>query len=331
MRKISLFVFFIFLFLWVSGAYQYQGFDTYIEHETNRVSFSCTTQCILFLGTKWTYDTVTLDGISGEGEVIVGALNNNNQLIPVTAQTVWSNTTHSFLLQNTELGKIPSTTPIALLFSGTFTANTSTIYFSRFSITHKLRSWRKELRTFDTFKPYTINLLKGAKRNGTPLAKIGLYLFLVSSIILYFFNPKTFLRNTFLFWLALWMFIDLRMWVEALQYYINDYTRYITQPIYQKTYRDREDFYSFVDFARDELKKRNIPEWTIINFVTPNTWPFPDSMIYFLYPYDVKVNYTGNDIAATIYYQWIDKDTLGIDSDESTLTVFSDTAFIHFK
>jgi len=161
----------------------------------------------------------------------------------------------------------------------------------------------KDFWTFDTYKPYTINLLKWPMVLGESANYIFYWIFIIWAIVIlikFWRKSEKCKKWLLILWISLWIIYDLRMWLEFIWYYRNDYNTYISKPKYEKIYRDRGDFYAFVDFAKDNLK--DLKQWQEISFYTDNTRPFPWSMIYFLYPYNILVNKNSNKYYIIYWY-----------------------------
>jgi len=133
--------------------------------------------------------------------------------------------------------------------------------------------------------------------------------------------------------LFLWVVYDIRMWLEINNYYKDDYKTYISKPQFEKIYRDRGYFYSFIDFVKEKLPKNYNQE---ISFYTDNKWPFPWSAKYFLYPYKVIINKPSQKIFIVFWYKnaILKNNTLYIDNQKIgkwTVYNFLTWAFIFIK
>ena len=79
--------------------------------------------------------------------------------------------------------------------------------------------------------------------------------------------------------LAVWILLDLRMGSEFLSWVAHDNRTYISVPAGSRTFRDRERFYDFADFAAPFVFDRSS-----YLFFTDREWPYLGNMRYRTYP-----------------------------------------------
>lgn len=304
--KWRMFLPFLLLFLGLPSfaAYQQQGFSEFQE-DVGGVRFVCDNQCFLLVGSlEWDYISlrwrITGSGMMGYG-FLVGQQIVPGEIFQVSDSALLDK---QFVFRDLSFfSQIPKDAQLVLLAQGQVMWNDLLFSFGAYSFFNKILQWWKDFWTFDTFKPYTINLLYWPMIWGKNANVLFYWIFLFMVIIVLVLTKFSFQKKILyilLWWLSLWLIYDVRMWLESISNYRHDYKTYISQSWYQKTYRERGDFYSFVDFTRDTLSKLWISSNEQIIFYTDNAWPFPGSMKYFLYPYDVQVN-TGQSNYYVVY------------------------------
>lgn len=72
--------------------------------------------------------------------------------------------------------------------------------------------------------------------------------------------------------------------MEINGYYLEDYRNYVSKSAETRVFRDRGDFYDFMDFAQKSLSEWNPENKKRVAFFTDNEWPFYGSATYFLLP-----------------------------------------------
>lgn len=305
------------------AAYQQQGFSQFQELDGN-MNFVCTGQCFALIGPMAWSDTISLDG-SFQGNWTVGyGFVVGQQIVPGDTVSVNANSTITQQFSFSTLpfySQLPQEAQVVFIVQGGVTWSQVHVALWFMDVYQKIGQWWKSFWTFDTFKPYTINLLHWPMVWGKSANYLFYIVFILCVLGIFAFTKYSFQKKilyVLLWWLSLWILYDLRMWLEFITNYRNDYTTYISQSWYQKTYRERGDFYSFVDFTKDTLSQLWISKTAQINFYTDNTWPFPGSMKYFLYPYDVQINsgqsnyyvVYGSQLAVKnndhLLYSWVD-------------------------
>lgn len=339
MKKIIL-TFWILLFPFFVFSYQQQGFSQYQENLWS-MDFVCESQCLTLIWEKDAYDWLDINWqIDGQWILWYGFLV-EQQIIPWEILQIngSTNINQNFIFsQSPYFQQIPNWSQIMLIVEGNirWTLNPELSFQSFWEKTQM--GW-KDFWTFDTFKPYTINLLRWPMIFNKSANWILYVIFIIFSLIILFFIKKPLnkkLKYIWLWLLSLLLIYELRMWLEMMNYYKNDYNTYISQSWYEKVYRDRGDFYSFVDFSTNTLSKMELPKFQSISFYTDNTWPFPGSMKYFLYPYDIEVNLHQSNYFIVYWYQnfertWSTLILSGINLWAWTFYDFSPSAFIFVK
>lgn len=335
----------IFFVLWLlfpifGFSYQQQGFWEYQE-EFWTTRFSCQGQCIILIGETDTYDMLNIEWtINGKWilwfgflvgqQVIPGSLIEINWDKPINQQFIFS--------ESPTFTKIPEKTKLVVIMEGELQGKTK-ISPDIITIGQKISKWWKDFWNFDTFKPYTINLLKWPTILGESANKIFYILIIVIIIYIFIFNRKSIKQKITYTWLCLicfrWIY-EIRMGMENINYYRQDYIQYISKTKYNKTYRDRGDFYSFVDFVKDKLSILWVPKNEKISFFCDNDRPFPDSIKYLLYPYDIQRNNEENKYFIIYNYQNIKKENNEIIINNKSIWSwkiyeFSPYAFIFIK
>ena len=86
-----------------------------------------------------------------------------------------------------------------------------------------------------------------------------------------------------------------------MSYYTHDYKTYISVSEDEKVLRDRDDFYAFVSYVQRYLTEKDIKHFEEVWFFSDISRPYPDSMVYFLYPWRVAKNTEAGDYS--IYYK----------------------------
>jgi len=307
------------------------------------INFSCENQCYITLWEKGNIDYLNIKWSLNWNWDISYWFTIWEQIAIINQKSVFLQTqideSINFQDYAQYLSEIPNNANLILLVNGKINGNLN-IDANIFSIWEKFSQWRKSFRTFDSFKPYTINLLYGPIVNWKNFNKGFYIIFIILFIIVLFIkkNQKTKIKILLSWLLILWCIYDIRMWLEWIKYYQDDFKNYVSENKYEKIYRDRWDFYSFVDFVQDRLKSEWVKNFEEIWFFTDNTRPFPWSMKYFLYPYRIRDN---QDIwTYLIVYQSskvkiIDNNNIEIDRNTITGKIIKfqgqDYAFIFIK
>lgn len=162
----------------------------------------------------------------------------------------------------------------------------------------------KSFWVFDEYRPYSINFLWGPQIGWNPVERTQLYDFLppiytsgtllsyqellaamiIIGIWAYARIPKSerkekFLRIAGALLLLFWVIFDVRMGGEFLSWVIRDQKTYIGANIETRTFRDRDRFYDFAEFAAEKIKDRES-----YIFFAEQPWPYLGNMRYITYP-----------------------------------------------
>jgi hypothetical protein len=132
--------------------------------------------------------------------------------------------------------------------------------------------------TPELVKPWTVNLLYGAKWGNVPYVKIlGILLIVVASFFLIAQKPQLAAITV----LAAWMLFDLRYAYDQYSVVRTTYRDFVTPANAEdKQYYDFGNFYGFVDKARECLP----PDAKGVNFYAPASWPFQVNFLYHVLP-----------------------------------------------
>ena len=335
MKKFFLLLFTILLSFWLSFWYEQYWFSEYNE-KSWIISFSCTNQCYVIIWEKWNLDYMKLQWAVNWNWTIAYWYIIWNEIALISQQNVFLQTqineSINFSDYTQYFGSISDDSNLILLLNWTINWD---IYIDAdvFSFWEKFIQWWKSFRKFDTFKPYTINLLywpiinwKNANRR---FYWIFIILFVVTLLIKTDRHKKV--KILLIGIVSLRFLYDLRMWLEFINYYNDDYKNYISQERYKGMFRDRWNFYWFVNYVKDNIdtdcKNKGI------SFYTDNTRPFPWSMKYFLYPNKIVIN-ENPDKCIIVYWsssiKSIDNNTIEIASKQYHWKIlrYADNAFI---
>lgn len=162
----------------------------------------------------------------------------------------------------------------------------------------------KNFWTFDDYTPRTINFLWGPqifkekpdllalfKALPPPIKSVNtVFYYLLAAAIIFSAGWKLINRNRpektryclaglSLAVICLWVFYDVRMGAEFLSYFKDDFDSYISRPEAERSFRDRGNFYTFVN----EVKKHTALE-PMYMFLTSYRWPYLGSIRYYTYP-----------------------------------------------
>lgn len=291
----------------IESAIQQQGFESFSEKD-GKIAFSCKAQCIYVLGSysrQYNY-IVTQISAKGQGNIGYGFVN-GQQIIPgeiipfVNGQQKFSFTRLSFLSQ------IPDGFPIVMIMDGVISGEILSEMKQNTFGENMMSGWN-DFWTFDSFRPYSINLLYGPKIGGISVNGIFYTFFILLSIIVIFvlfFRGK---ENKILLVICvigsiLWILYDIRMTMELNGYYVKDYKEYVSKESGARNFRDRGDFYDFMNFTQKTLGEVNTGNKKTVSFLTDNEWPFYGSATYFLLPYTLEKNKKEADISVFYGYK----------------------------
>lgn len=283
----------------IGFAYQQNWFINYIEY-WNQTTADCQTQCIIVGKTIETDNARIIKGeVNGQWAIIIGTLINNQfqsqkqfiiqdtQILNETIQLQWDKNSLA-----------------AIVVNGSIKRQDLTIQQTYLTIIEKIGNWRKQFRTMDTFKPYTINLLYGPRINGKSALNIFYWLTAIATIIILILDKTKTQKKYYILAIGAVavLLYDIRMWTEINNYYLHDMKTYIGQE--DQIFRDRGDLYQFMDELKQELKKADIKQNTKaqISFYSDLQRPVPWAMKYFLHPYQFTTNEYSQDTQAFIFY-----------------------------
>lgn len=189
------------------------------------------------------------------------------------------------------------------------------IEFSRWNILEKATEAFRSFWIFDVFRPYSINFLWGPLLTFNPVSRDHLFLsvppmgwsanrFLYLVIVLagmicwawWMMRKNTIASGTvgldrhalagraalkrFLAVLAaLWIFYDLRMGLEFLNYYRRDYVEFVAANPHTRTFRERGGFNDFADLVAPLVRDRDR-----YIFLSIMRWPYLGAIRYLTYP-----------------------------------------------
>ena len=279
----------------VSYWYDNQGFTEYKEN-WNTTSFKCSSQCFVVVNTFNNSDFLKISWNFSWSWVIGYWFVNWKQIIPWEFSKIEINQTIDNTFSFGKLGyynQLTANVPVVIIIQWEVQSNNFSFELGNYSIFDSFDIWWEDFFTFDTFKPYTINLLYWPKIFWNSANYLFYWLFIIIAIVVlltnWFFTSKT-LKYFFITGITLWILYDLRMWSELISYYDNDYKTYISKPINIRTFRDRWDFYDFTDFVNNKLNEFWVKKFSNISFYTDNTRPFPWIMTYMLYPNYIQLN-----------------------------------------
>ncbi len=173
------------------------------------------------------------------------------------------------------------------------------------SPTERLGEMLASFWTFDEYRAYSINFVWGPQlgtntiqrqmlyayqppraSSGTRAVFIGLILVLVALTAYRWLRStdvwtrrRSMTRDWVVAFFCAWLLLDARMGSEFLSWIWHDAATYITQPAGERTFRDRDRFYDFADFAKPLVADRQS-----YVFFAQSMWPFLGNMRYITYP-----------------------------------------------
>lgn len=178
------------------------------------------------------------------------------------------------------------------------------IEFTQWNILERAIEMMKSFWNFDVYAPYAINFIWGPQMADHPLATSQMYdslpprtlsacwvlnlllgiVIACCAIFLYYMRPSATMRRRILLTVAalilgVWILLDIRMGSEFLGWVMHDDQTYISAPAGLRTFRDRQRFYDFADFAVPLVFDRSG-----YLFFTDREWPYLGNMRYLTYP-----------------------------------------------
>lgn len=286
-----------------------QGFKNF-EEKKDWFYADCQSQCFIFLSKLWWNDKLKiLWNISWDWKFwySFAVWKKIIQWEIFKIKWWWKIENEFTFSKNKFFSQIPKNSEIVLIFEWKIKIKSLKYKISKNSFWKNISEWRINFWSFDKFAPYTINLLYWPKIWWQSANSIFYWIFILwifFLIIQWYIKWKeiNIFKNIFILSLILWLFYDLRMTTEINKYYINDYKDYISQEKWENIFRDRWYLYSFLDFAKENLKW-NIWKFEEISFYTDNSWPFPWTAKYFLYPNKVLKNKKTEKIFLIYWYK----------------------------
>ncbi len=209
--------------------------------------------------------------------------------------------------------------------------------------------------TFDGMRTYSINFLWGphiaenpvARQDlfayvppQTPSATAVMYVFLIVTLVLITAfaaiqktetaKRRAIMLGSFLL-LSVWILFDLRMGSEFLASMVYDARSYILSSEQDRTFRDRDRFYDFADFAKLYVADRES-----YVFLAEQQWPYLGNMRYLTYPSIPGIAYDRDDTWVIYHRSDVSIDESGqltVDSEPVTnpgkiIGRFDDTSFV---
>lgn len=286
---------------------QQQGFESFAEKD-GKIVFSCKAQCVYVLGAySRRYDYIAMDiAAKGQGNIGYGLVN-GQQIVPGEVVPIQNGIGKFSFSRLAFLSQIPEGMPLVMIVDGAVSGE-MTAKFGTDTFGESVSNGWNEFWTFDSFRPYSINLLYGPKIGGVSVNGTFYALFILFSIFaifILFFRGK---EKKILIALSviggnLWALYDIRMTLELNGYYLKDYREYISEESGARSFRDRGDFYDFMAFAEKTLHETGPSNDTTVSFFTDSEWPFYGSATYFLLPYTLEKNKKEADISVFYGYK----------------------------
>lgn len=289
------------------ATYQQQWFISFEEKNDGSISFSCVEQCsVLIWPWEW-FDMMNIEWrLQGNWQIWFWLLL-QNQIFPWYFSSIdWISEEYSYLFSRHPLYQkiLKQGSQLLLMVNWSVSTEWITVTKEKLSFWWTITEWWKDFWFFDSFKPYTINLLRWPIIAGKSWNKIFVWLFIIAFASYYVFSltKHISLQKYLLITICILVFsYDIRMWSEFISYYQNDISQYINKTWVEKTFRDREELNSFLDFVSTQLS--SIQEsWPIWFYGNSHRYIHPTAK-YFLYPYDVKFDYTWGDNKVYVVYK----------------------------
>lgn len=240
--------------------FEQQWFTQYTE-TSQGISFSCTQQCFILLWNKWSNDSVTVKWIQGQGQMIVWALGQNWQLIPLGQQNIVKDQSDYVLIINSSQGDIPTDAQLWVVFVGSISAVDMQISLWSLSFWDKIIEWWRGfwLNEWQTF--YGINLRYGHKIWSTSVVIIW-YRVVVLTLIVFLFLWRFRFKNILYVSLVVYLLIAVRNQIDYSVTTKQWLQTYVFASSWSKVYGNLWDYYEFIDRARwvmrieDKMVKR---------------------------------------------------------------------------
>lgn len=239
-------------------------------------------QC--YMVSEWSLDAneqILLSGsLQGSGQIFYWFLV-NNQIISggVLASESFTGKRAAILYDSPYFSRVPKSARIIIVFDGGWQIESLVPELGTLSTWAYMNNLWDRFWRFDTYKPYTINLLMG------PEVRQWMYVFItIIGVILLVVSALT--KNRMLVACSVvsvaWILFEIRMGTEIASYALSDITSIHTQGTAQQ-FRDQGNLHEFSRFAQNEVQNRL---WKPTPLVTlDNGWPHYGMLIYGLYPY----------------------------------------------
>jgi hypothetical protein len=223
-----------------------------------------------------------------------------NHSIPITIRA-GNRVTTQFEIRHPSWREGPKSFGIAIPSGSTLAINGMEMI--TWSPAEKLGEMLASFWTLDEYRAYSINFLWGPQIgtntiqrsqlydfqppqafSGTKAVHIGLVLVLIVLAVRYWSGDRAKRKHRIICswamaFLCAWLLLDVRMGVEFLSWVWHDAATYITQPAGERTFRDRDRFYDFAEFAKPLVADRQS-----YVFFAQSVWPFLGNMRYITYP-----------------------------------------------
>ncbi len=304
-------------------SYQQQWFTTYSE-SSQWLSFQCTQQCFILLWDKGSYDSVKIEWLKGQWQLVIGAVGQNGQLVPLWQQNIIQNQLDYILIINSSQGEIPSDVQLWIVFVGSISADNAQVSLWSLSFWDKVVQWFREAMQYKEYNPRTINFLEGPMWNGKYINQVFFWwiiLLLLICFVWYLYNIENKRKNIRLFsGVAIitffWLFFDFFATLNQVKIY--QHAVHNTESIMMNARLWNSDYYGFLVF----IQQNTLPGQKTY-FSAP--YPFDFEWRYHNYPHNRIGLLTWSDYI--IYYNpmwpnngmWY-KDPV-FDSSSSTLTI----------
>ena len=245
------------IFILTLGSYTYGNQDVtknFIKGDT--IDFSCESSCVIDLfATKNQVEVIMLSWIINGTWKVGYAYYVEGQIIPWKYLEIANNTlSTSFFPQDmTYYEELPNEARIVILIQGKVNTKKLHVTIGQKNIWQQFNHLGKSLISSEWLRLYSINLRYWLKVVGIPIPKI-LYLLFIVGLVIIFITPR--LRNKIYKNIVIWIsLLVLLLWVrsliditQTLSQWVTDWTK---QPIGQKEFFDKWDYYEVVRKYQD--------------------------------------------------------------------------------
>ncbi len=264
--------------------YQTQGFVSWNEWD-RKTDFVCKESCFVVMDpSKGKFlelsGDITWQGILAYGYLIEGKIQ-PIETLPLSVsgsyqfgRDIWAHPQYDIL----------SKLPLILVFQWEISGSLSKLAVRNLSFSESIGYKWAEFWNMRPVGPATINLLPGPMISWQSVNGWFYWIFAIGALMggVVVKRWKK-MMNIIILAATLFFVYDIRMSSE----FLSNYTRDIALIRSEWDFRDRGDFYRFIEHARTSLEKAQKKPWDEIAFYTDYTWPFGDSARYFLYPYHI--------------------------------------------